>query len=248
MPAPNDRCASEFGRSRWMSSGTGKIAGSRSAAQIAELMQGRLDIGFFRNPPSHGFQPKVAFEASDIPTMLGLVSSGLGFSFAQAGLANSAPTGVVFRNLPRFPLAVKTHLVARDAPAVSPIASLFFTIGKEIRRFKASDRSHAKHRRRPAYARRPSPTLTGGQLSTVESLVYTQGKGGDMKKQNVTLERDGTTYAAVYGIVDGLITVTSKEFGRKSVQVAGRPPEELARSLLDEMVADHQRHQRKGWD
>ena len=69
-----------------------------------------------------------------------------------------------------------------------------------------------------------------------------------MKKQNVTLERDGTTYAAVYGIVDGLITVTSKEFGRKSVQVAGRPPEGLARSLLDEMVADHQRHQRKGRD
>ena len=122
-----------------MSSGTGKIAGSRSAAHIAELMQGRLDIGFIRNPPSHGFQPKVAFEASDIPTMLGLVSSGLGFSFAQASLANSAPTGVIFRNLPRFPLAVKTYLVARNAPAVSAIASLFFAVAKEMRRIKRRD-------------------------------------------------------------------------------------------------------------
>ena len=174
----------------------------RSAAQIAELMQGRLDIGFIHNPPSvdrgfrvqllqneplslvlpsehtlatrslrirpgaldgapfilleervsprfrerlmkacgdHGFQPKVAFEASDIPTMLGLVSSGLGFSFAQASLANSAPTGVIFRNLPRFPLAVKTYLVARNAPAVSAIASLFFAVAKEMRRIKRRD-------------------------------------------------------------------------------------------------------------
>lgn len=69
-----------------------------------------------------------------------------------------------------------------------------------------------------------------------------------MKKQNITLERDGTTYAAVYLVVDGLITVTSKEFGRKSVQVAGRSPEGLAQSLLDEMVADYRRHQKKNRD
>ena len=76
----------------------------------------------------YGFQPKVAFEASDIPTMLGLVSGGLGFSFAQASLANSAPAGVIFRNLPRFPLEVKTYLVARSSPSISLIANLFFAI------------------------------------------------------------------------------------------------------------------------
>ena len=80
---------------------------------------------------NYGFQPKVAFEASDIPTMLGLVSGGLGFSFAQASLANAAPAGVTFRNLSKFPLEVKTYLVARSSPSISHIASLFFSIAEE---------------------------------------------------------------------------------------------------------------------
>ncbi len=85
---------------------------------------------------NYGFKPKVGFEASDIPTMLGLVSGGLGFSFAQASLANSAPAGVTFRNLSGFPLDVKTYLVARSSPSISLIASAFFSIAEEMRRIE----------------------------------------------------------------------------------------------------------------
>ena len=65
-----------------------------------------------------------------------------------------------------------------------------------------------------------------------------------MKTQTVTLERDGKKFSAVYSIMDGLLTVTSVELGRKSTQVGGRPSVALARILLDEMYDDHKRYQR----
>ena len=105
---------------------------------LEERVSPRLRERLMKACGDHGFQPKVAFEASDIPTMLGLVSSGLGCSFAQASLAHSAPTGVIFRDLPRFPLQVRTYLVARSSPSNAPIAILFFAVAKALRRIKTS--------------------------------------------------------------------------------------------------------------
>ena len=65
-----------------------------------------------------------------------------------------------------------------------------------------------------------------------------------MKTQAVTLARDGKKFSAVYSIMDGLLTVTSVELGRKSTQVDWRPSVALARILLDEMYDDHKRYQR----
>ena len=104
------------------------------------LLEERASPGFrerlMKACSDYGFQPNPAFNVRDIPTMLGLVSGGLGFSFAQASLARSAPAGVTFRLLPKFPLQVRTFLVAREAPAISPIVELMFSIAKEVQQIR----------------------------------------------------------------------------------------------------------------
>jgi hypothetical protein len=68
---------------------------------------------------------------------------------------------------------------------------------------------------------------------------------GKMNKKTIELVRGGVTHSARYFVTGELLTVNSEMFGRKSVRVAGRAPEDVARSLLEELVVDHQQHAKK---
>ena len=51
----------------------------------------------------------------------------------------------------------------------------------------------------------------------------------------VTIERDGKTYAATYSVEHGMVHVTTHTETR-SVELGNSTPEEIARSVLDEIV------------
>lgn len=70
-----------------------------------------------------GFVLDVRAEASDHATVLGLVESGAGIALVPAS-ARTAGRGVVFREVPWFPVKTLLLLVKRAGPVTPPVAAL----------------------------------------------------------------------------------------------------------------------------
>ncbi len=70
-----------------------------------------------------GFVPNIAYETADPLTSLGLVAAGLGLAVVQASLAQSAPPGAAFRELPWFDRRVLVHLAWRRADRRAVVAA-----------------------------------------------------------------------------------------------------------------------------
>ncbi len=77
-----------------------------------------------------GFVPDVAYETADPLTSLGLVSAGLGLATVQASLRNTAPSGILFRDLPWFDRTVSVHLAWRRRDRRAVIAGLREAVGE----------------------------------------------------------------------------------------------------------------------
>lgn len=78
-----------------------------------------------------GFIPKVVQEANRIQTIVGLVASGMGVSFAPASTQNLQRPGVVYRPLKESSLKLEMA-VARRREDVSPVMQAFLEIVHEI--------------------------------------------------------------------------------------------------------------------
>lgn len=66
------------------------------------------------------FTPRIVVEATEPATVLGLVAAGVGLAMVQESLATAAPTGVVLRPLPAFPLRVRVFAaISEGAPAAA---------------------------------------------------------------------------------------------------------------------------------
>lgn len=74
-----------------------------------------------------GFVLDARAEASDHATVLGLVESGAGIALLPAS-ARTAGRGVVFRDLPWFPLKTRLLLVKRGGSVSPPVAALAATL------------------------------------------------------------------------------------------------------------------------
>jgi DNA-binding transcriptional LysR family regulator len=77
-----------------------------------------------------GFVPDVAYETADPLTSLGLVSAGLGLATVQASLRKTAPSGILFRDLPWFDRTVSVHLAWRRRDRRAVIAGLREAVGE----------------------------------------------------------------------------------------------------------------------
>ena len=73
-----------------------------------------------------GFTPRVAVEAAEPATVLGLVAAGVGLAMVQESLAVAAPSGVVLRPLPSFPLRVR--ILAAITETATAAAQAYFEI------------------------------------------------------------------------------------------------------------------------
>ncbi len=66
-----------------------------------------------------GFTPDVRVEAIEPATILGLVAAGVGMAMVQESLVHAAPTGVVMRPLPTFPLRMRVFAVVSERASAS---------------------------------------------------------------------------------------------------------------------------------
>ena len=66
-----------------------------------------------------GFTPDVQVEAIEPATILGLVAAGVGMAMVQESLVHAAPTGVVMRPLPTFPLRMRVFAVVSERASAS---------------------------------------------------------------------------------------------------------------------------------
>jgi DNA-binding transcriptional LysR family regulator len=71
-----------------------------------------------------GFLPDIYMEASTPATALSLVAAGMGYTMVQASLRAGAHAGIVFRELPWFPLRVHIHAAWRSADPNPLLAEL----------------------------------------------------------------------------------------------------------------------------
>ncbi len=79
---------------------------------------------------AHGFTPRVAMEAAEMHTVVGLVSAGLGIAMVPASIQNLRLPGVVYRPILDAPLA-QTDLAWRQDATSKTIAS-FVSIAMAI--------------------------------------------------------------------------------------------------------------------
>ncbi|MBZ9884182.1 LysR family transcriptional regulator [Mesorhizobium sp. CA10] len=115
-------------------------------AAVADIAPGHLDgrvwITVVRQPgdtnraqflaacAESGFMPDIAYETADPLTSLGLVSAGLGLATVQESLRSTAPSGIIFRDLPWFKRSVEIHLAWRRNDWRAAIADLRRTVGQ----------------------------------------------------------------------------------------------------------------------
>lgn len=80
-----------------------------------------------------GFVPRIAQEATQIPTVLALVESGLGVALVPAVMRGQREPGVVYRDLPALPDAGHTTLaLAWHDGQESPAAARFIALARRL--------------------------------------------------------------------------------------------------------------------
>lgn len=91
---------------------------------LAETVSRSFRARFLAACSRYGFEPVVAHEAPDVPSLLGLVEAGLGLGLLQSRIARLRPSGVSFVAMPDFPLAVPLHAYWRSDRLPAPAQAL----------------------------------------------------------------------------------------------------------------------------
>jgi DNA-binding transcriptional LysR family regulator len=78
-----------------------------------------------------GFAPRVVQEASQLHTLSGLVSAGVGVTLLPQSIAAAPQTGVVFRPLTGMKLMLPMHLIWRDGD-LPPTGERFRAVAREL--------------------------------------------------------------------------------------------------------------------
>ena len=86
-----------------------------------------------------GFSPKVVQEAVQIPTVLGMVSAGMGVTLVPDSVQKLRLAGVVYRNLTQVDRTTELAMVYRRDDE-SPVLSAFLNVTRELA-FQAHSRS-----------------------------------------------------------------------------------------------------------
>lgn len=84
-----------------------------------------------------GFRPKVAQEAVQMQTIIGLVAAGLGIAFVPASLQNFHRSGVIYRPLQEQTPKTGLYLAWRQHDA-SPVLSAFLSLARKTTQWKSN--------------------------------------------------------------------------------------------------------------